>query len=57
MNNVNGKNFRKILGLENNELNAESIRFRKSISLRLSTPVKEEHRVERIPGHDILSFE
>ena len=57
MNNVNGKNFRKILGLENNELNAESIRFRKSISLRLSTPAKEEHRVERVPGHDILSFE
>ncbi len=59
MNNANGKNsFRKILSLENNELNSENFsRFRKGIIARLSTPLKENKGIERIPGHDILSFE
>lgn len=59
MNNVNSKNcFRKILSIENNDMNSESYsKFRKSISARLSAPVRENNALERVPGHDMLSFE
>lgn len=59
MNNVNSKNsFRKILSVESNELNIENYsKFRKNLVARLSTPMKDNCALERVPGHDMLSFE
>lgn len=59
MNNVNSKNcFRKILSVDNNEMNCESYsKFRKSISARLSAPIRDNSALERVPGHDIMFFE
>ena len=57
MNNVNEKNsFRKILSSANSE-NSSDTKFRKDISMRLSSPAKNNSKLERIPGHDILLFE
>lgn len=59
MNNVNSKNsFRKILSVETNELNAEKFsKFRKSITARLSAPLRDNNILERMPGCDRMSFE
>lgn len=59
MHNVNGKNsFRKVLSIENQEMNCENFsKFRKSIAARLSTPLRDNNHLERVPGHDSLYFE
>ena len=53
MNNFNERNsFRKVLSLGNSEISSDA-KFRKDISLRLSSPIKDNSKLERIPGHDI----
>ena len=53
MNNFNERNsFRKVLSMGNSEISSDA-KFRKDISLRLSSPIKDNSKLERIPGHDI----
>lgn len=57
MSGVNGNNmFRKILS-KVDDISSEKIpTFRKSIAERMASPLKE-NGLERVPGHDMLSFE
>lgn len=57
MSGVNGNNlFRKILSKAENMSSEKTPTFRKSISERMASPLKE-NTLERVPGHDMLSFE
>lgn len=58
MNSLNGKNmFRKIF-TKNDEMSIDkSQTFRKGISERLSSSMNGNNTLERVPGHDMLSFE
>lgn len=57
MSGVNGNNlFRKILSKAENMSSEKTPTFRKSISERMASPLKE-NSLERVPGHDMLSFE
>ncbi len=59
MNNIGNRNsFRKIVSVQNTETPAENLsKFRKSIDARLTAPIKELPKMDRIPGHDVLFFE
>lgn len=57
MSGVNGNNmFRKILSKVDDISSEKMPTFRKSIAERMASPLKE-NILERIPGHDMLSFE
>lgn len=57
MGNMLGKNvFRKILS-NVEDMNKEKQSFRKGLAKRLSTPLKGNNTLERVPGHDMLAFE
>ena len=57
MGNMLGKNvFRKILS-NVEDMNKEKQSFRKGLAERLSTPLKGNNTLERVPGHDMLAFE
>lgn len=52
------QSYRKIVSAQNTETPAENLsKFRKSINARLSEPLKELPKIDRIPGHDLLFFE
>lgn len=56
MSGVNGNMFRKILSKVEDMSSDKKPAFRKSISERMASPLKE-NSLERVPGHDMLSFE
>ena len=57
MSSVNRNNmFRKILSKVENMSSEKMPTFRKSITERMASPLKK-NILERIPGHDMLSFE
>lgn len=57
MSGVNGNNmFRKILSKVDDISSEKMPTFRKSIAERMASPLKE-NILEKIPGHDMLSFE
>lgn len=56
MSGVNSNMFRKILSKVEDMSSEKTPTFRKSISERMASPLKE-NTLERVPGHDMLSFE
>lgn len=58
MNNVNGKNvFRKTVSAADESKKEKFSSFRKGLTERLSTPLRGNNTLERIPGQDILLIE
>ncbi len=57
MSGVNGNNmFRRILSKVEDSSVEKAPTFRKGIAERMAAPLKE-NSLERVPGHDMLSFE
>lgn len=57
MNSLNGKNvFRKFVSKVEEMASDNNPKYRKGLNERLSAPLRGNN-LERIPGHDMLSFE
>ena len=57
MGNMLGKNFfRKILSKPEDFNKEKTHSFRKGLVERLTTPLKGDNALKRVPGHDMLDF-